>query len=101
MSAHLQQLHAAGVGAVATAPGRRAAAPIRPVVAVLRRLLNGVVQARRRRIGMADLARLDDRQLADIGLRREQVPELVLRNGPGAMAPTGDPPRVPADRPRL
>lgn len=49
----------------------------RGLVGILRRLGRHLAQARRRRIAIAELSALDDRQLKDIGIRREQIPEVV------------------------
>lgn len=57
-----------------TAPGARKA---NPLVAAMGRLRDRVVRARLRRAAFADLSRLSDRVLADIGIRREEIPEVV------------------------
>ena len=56
---------------------RDAAAQHKGVLGALRRLGRALAVARRRRLAVADLSRLDDRQLADIGIRREQIPRIV------------------------
>lgn len=76
MSVNAQQLRA--VREPAVAPGGRLARG-GGAMAALRRLRERLVRARKRRIAINDLSRLDDRQLDDIGLRREQIPELVCR----------------------
>lgn len=43
----------------------------------LRRLRDRFVLARQRRAAIAELSLLSDRQLEDIGVRREQIPETV------------------------
>jgi len=53
----------------------------RGLVGILRRLGRHLAQARRRRIAIAELSALDDLQLKDIGIRREQIPEVVAGIG--------------------
>lgn len=50
---------------------------IQPAAALLQRLWNRMILARRRRAAINELSRLADRELADIGIRREQIPEAV------------------------
>lgn len=47
------------------------------ILELLRRTGRYLAAAHRRRAAIADLSRLDDRQLDDIGVRREQIPEVV------------------------
>ncbi|MDZ7840915.1 MAG: DUF1127 domain-containing protein [Gammaproteobacteria bacterium] len=42
-----------------------------------RRLGRYLAAAHRRRSAIEELSRLDDRQLKDIGIRREQIPDVV------------------------
>lgn len=51
-----------------------------PVVLAFRRLRDRAMRARQRRAAIADLSRLDDRLLQDIGIRRERITELVDEN---------------------
>ena len=54
----------------------------------------GIVDAVRKRRTIAELSRLDDHLLADIGIDREQIPTIAQ----GLIAPSGDAPRhiIPA-----
>jgi len=55
--------------------GGRAAGILEP----LRRAGRYLAAAHRRRNAIEELSRLDDRQLDDIGVRRDQIPEVVDR----------------------
>lgn len=50
---------------------------IRPAVSVLQWLWHRMILARRRRAAINELSRLTDHELADIGIRREQIPTAV------------------------
>lgn len=78
---HLDQATTGTGGASRTVTDR-----LRPVTAALRRLRDRMILARQRRITINELARLSDRQLQDIGIQRELIPETVdelIRRGAG------------------
>lgn len=79
MSAHIHRLDTARPAVTASCSGVAApgAGKTNPLVAAMGRLRDRVARARLRRAAFADLSRLSDHLLADIGIRREEIPELV------------------------
>lgn len=79
MSTHIPRLDTActGVAAPRSAVAVSNADKANPVVTALRHLRDRAVRARQRRAAIAELSRLDDRQLNDIGVRRDQITKLV------------------------
>jgi len=70
---------------------RSIASVLRSLAAAARRLRAGLVAARRRRQAIAELRRLDDRLLADLGVERDAIPALVdrlMESPPKARAPS-------------
>lgn len=51
--------------------------PLQTLIIAVHQTANMLVRWRHRRISIAELRRLRDEQLADIGIRREQIPEVV------------------------
>lgn len=49
------------------------------ILELLRQAGRYLAVAHRRRAAIAELSRLDDRQLHDIGIRREQIPDVIDR----------------------
>lgn len=75
MSASTQHLDTVSTG-IGGAP-RSITDRIRPLTAALRHLRERMILARQRRVTINELARLSDRQLVDIGIQREQIPDVV------------------------
>ena len=74
--------------------GRVFGAAGRVVARTVSHAFRGIVDAVRKRRTIAELSRLDDHVLADIGIDREQIPTIAQ----GLIAPSGDAPRriIPA-----
>ncbi|MDZ7840948.1 MAG: DUF1127 domain-containing protein [Gammaproteobacteria bacterium] len=77
MSTNVHELRKACTAVVRDRRDQAAEEHRRGLVAMLRRLGRRLAQARRRRIAIAELSTLDERQLRDIGIQREQIPEIV------------------------
>lgn len=68
-----------------SSPVSRLVAPVRwdestrthPALVMIKEGFQRGVQARRRRTAIRELSRLDDRQLQDIGIERDKIPEVV------------------------
>jgi uncharacterized protein YjiS (DUF1127 family) len=71
--------------------GRPSGAPVARTVGPFARLVRAVLRWRRRQREIAELARLDDATLADIGLHRSEIRSVVL---------DGDAPGRPRERRR-
>ncbi len=74
--------------------GRAFGAAGRAVARIAYRAYRGIADAVRKRRTIAELSRLDDHLLDDIGIDREQIPTIAQ----GLIAPSGDAPRrfIPA-----
>ena len=74
--------------------GRAFGAAARVLARTASRAYRGIVDAVRKRRTIAELSRLDDHLLTDIGIDREQIPTIAQ----GLIAPSGDAPRriIPA-----
>ena len=86
-TARARQLQSEAIGRAFGAAGRFLA---RNVSGACRRIVDTI----RKRRTIAELSRLDDHMLADIGIDREQIPMIAQ----GLIAPSGDAPRrtIPA-----
>lgn len=79
MSTHIHRLETS-LSAASASRSRTAVSSAgkgNPVTMMLRRLRNRVARVRQRRAAIAELSRLSERQLHDIGVHRHQIPELV------------------------
>lgn len=79
MSAQIHRLDTARPAVPASCSGAAApgAGKANPLVAAMGHLRDRVARARLRRAAFADLSGRSDRLLDDIGIRREEIPELV------------------------